>query len=717
MMLKSLPQEIQGMPRDPSDVLRQAMEFFIAGHIVEARALLLDLVRSNPTLEAGWMFLCYTLDDPQQKLDCLQQVLTINPENEEAQIRLEQVRSGMPQPSKPEAIQGKSTAPTASSDQPGKPSKSPVLPIPSIPVTRSEPGARRSASINPPTAPSAPHVSPFTVDISYAADALPRESGQSESSWTGGEPAALLGGTIPTQEEQEKAAESGKPEAAEKPAAKKSPASGWLWAVIFFFLIAVAGGVGFWAYSNGYLAAVIPEGAPAVTPGQLVEHGTPPVWTLPPQWTLTPTPTQTPVPPATQTPTPLVTPTLAPPAPAVLATMKQIEQQVVSIRDLTWSGDLPIYIVDKAQAENILQQISADSGSVDTTANEARVLTALGLIRPGFDLARFNSGNISDAVVGFYDPKTNVIYILQERMDILAKMTFAHEFDHALVSSHFAAVGMLDQDPVCRQDSQRCEAIRALVEGDATALEGLWYAKYSTNEDHIALTQAPKPTNPAGAQYAPPFSIPDFLFPYQYGSQFVSTLYQAGQWAKIDDAYRNLPLSTEQIMHPEKYLAGEKPVSLNVPDLSTILGGAWQPIWSDTLGEFKTYLILGYGVDTPTAYTPADLATLRTQAQAAAAGWGGDHLLAYYNENQNQTLLVTEWVWDTAQDKTEFSEALLQFLNRRFSNARVDRPGAECWGLVRESACIFQSGVKTLWILAPDMDTITSILTAYPGYE
>src|SRR4030042_3930104 len=84
------------MPRDPSDVLRQAMEFFIAGHIVEARALLLDLVRVNPQLEAGWMFLCYTLDDPQQKLDCLRQVLVINPNNEEAQIRLGQVEAGIP---------------------------------------------------------------------------------------------------------------------------------------------------------------------------------------------------------------------------------------------------------------------------------------------------------------------------------------------------------------------------------------------------------------------------------------------------------------------------------------------------------------------------------------------------------------------------------------------------------------------------------------------
>ncbi|HEY5119782.1 MAG TPA: hypothetical protein VII90_10030, partial [Anaerolineales bacterium] len=109
------------MASDVNEVLQQAMEFYVAGHTVEAKALLLDLVRAHPTLEAGWMFLSYTLDDPSQKVDCLRQVIKINPQNSEARYTLES-----------------------------------LVPSPT-PAT-------------PPLNPAPGHPSPFTVDISHATD-------------------------------------------------------------------------------------------------------------------------------------------------------------------------------------------------------------------------------------------------------------------------------------------------------------------------------------------------------------------------------------------------------------------------------------------------------------------------------------------------------------------------------------------------------------------
>jgi hypothetical protein len=682
------------MPRDPSDVLRQAMEFFIAGHIVEARALLLDLVRSNPQLEAGWMFLCYTLDDPQQKLDCLQQVLTINPDNEEAKIRLEQVEAGIPRPAKgaPEREEG-------ARKEGSRPA--PVFPIPSIPTSR--------RGVNPSTTPSASHVSPFTVDISHAGDPVAELQRSSES--------VADGNHDPASSEPVGAIEPpAKKPAAELPPVEKKSSWGWTCGAILLFLMVIGIGLGVWAYSTGNIPAdwISPPQAPGIN--QTPENGTPAVWTMPPQWTHTQTPTQTLTPMATETPPPQITPTLAPPAPDVLAGLKKIENQVAEIRGLDWNSTLPIYMITRDQAEAILQELYVESGYAATARNENRVLTALGLIRPGFDMERYETDGLSEAVLGFYVPTRDVVYVIESSLSIKNKMVFAHEFDHALVDSHYPAVGLLDQDPTCLQDSQRCEAVRALVEGDATIVANLWYSAYSTAEDRLALTQEPTSTASAGAQYNPPFLFPEAVFPYQSGTLFVNAILQSGSWARVNDLYQNLPLSTEQILHPEKYLAGEKPTAMKKPDLSAVLAGAWEPIWTDTLGEFMTYLILGYGVDSVSGYPPGELEGLRTDAKTAAAGWGGDRLVAYYNESRNQTLLAVEWAWDTPQDWQEFSANLMQYLENRFNAARIERPGADCWTLARDTTCMFQAANKTLWVLAPDLLTIEGVRTAYGSY-
>jgi hypothetical protein len=696
------------MPRDPSDVLRQAMEFFIAGHIVEARALLLDLVRVNPQLEAGWMFLCYTLDDPQQKLDCLRQVLTINPNNEEAQIRLGQVEAGIPRSAKEAPGSGEGASGREVRKEGGH--AGPVFPIPSIPIQKPLPGQLPGTSgANPSTKPSTAHVSPFTVDISHAGDPV-AELQRSVKPIVGEnvEPASVVPAGAPVPPAK-------KPAADLPPVAKKS-SWGWTCGAILFFLAAIGIGVGIWAYSTGNIPADW-FGLPQTSgPDQTPEVGPGEVWTMPPQWTLTQTPTRTRTPTNTETPPPQVTPTLAPPAPDVLAGLQKIENQVADIRGLDWNAELPIFVITRDQAQAILQELYVESGYGATARNENRVLTALGLIRPGFDMERYETESLSEAVLGFYVPSRDVVYVIESSLGIKNKMVFAHEFDHALVDFHFPAAGVLEQDSACLQDSQRCEAVRALVEGDATIAANQWYSTYSTAEERLALTQEPTTTASAGAQYNPPFLWPEAVFPYQFGTQFVNTIRQSGSWARVNGAYQNLPLSTEQIIHPEKYLAGERPSALKKPDLSTVLGGAWEPIWTDTLGEFMTYLVLGYSVDSATDYPPEELDGLRTDAKIAAAGWDGDRLVAYYNESRNQTLLVVEWAWDTPQDWQEFSADLMQYLENRFNAARIERPGADCWTLARDTTCMFQAANKTLWILAPDLLTIESVRAAYGSY-
>jgi hypothetical protein len=128
------------MARDFSEVLQQAMEFYVAGQLVEARALLLDLVRADSKLEAGWMFLSYTLEDPSQKADCLRKVLALNPNNAEAKTELTKLESVLHEGPK------------------APPSTSELLKIAPAAAPAPAPGGEL------------PHASPFTMDIDHAND-------------------------------------------------------------------------------------------------------------------------------------------------------------------------------------------------------------------------------------------------------------------------------------------------------------------------------------------------------------------------------------------------------------------------------------------------------------------------------------------------------------------------------------------------------------------
>src|SRR5690606_6116041 len=101
--------------------------------------------------------------------------------------------------------------------------------------------------------------------------------------------------------------------------------------------------------------------------------------------------------------------------------------------------------------------------------------------------------------------------------------------------------------------------------------------------------------------------------------------------------------STEQILHPEKYLAGEQPVEIHVNDFTGGLGDNWTVWDTNTFGEYQIMVML------------QNSSMSEQQAQVAAAGWGGDTYVVAGTEDIDAIHWVT--AWDTEQDANEFARA------------------------------------------------------------
>ncbi len=485
--------------------------------------------------------------------------------------------------------------------------------------------------------------------------------------------------------------------------------------IAVFLLLLIIGLVGVVLWRTGTLSGFLGLNQTTTTatetPGATE---TPLVLTLPPRWTDTPSPTLTFTPTDSPTPTPTptetLTPTLAPPDATQQADMIKLEEQVVSLRGLPWSGAPPIYVISKDQAETVLQAELDWTGSRPTLPNQAKAYAALGLIDPTYDLAKYSQAGLSDGLLAFFNLSDKTLYMIGYRFTGLDRLVFTHEFDHALVDHFYPDVARAYDGSVCANNSQRCQAIQALVEGDASFLMAQWYNTDASTSDKQDIGQYQIPFSPSSEPNPPAYAGPLSDFLYATGEQFVLALWQKGTWTEVNKAYDNFPLSTEQILHPEKYLLGEQPVSMTVPNLLPSLGSGWTLVQSDSLGEFMTYLILAYGAD-PLAQLP------QKDALTASAGWGGDHYLVYRSSTGGQPLLTAEWTWDTDKDAAEFLSAMTSYLDKRFRSGKLNQTGRDCWSMGNETTCLFHTARNTLWILAPAMETINTALGSYPAYS
>jgi hypothetical protein len=195
---------------------------------------------------------------------------------------------------------------------------------------------------------------------------------------------------------------------------------------------------------------------------------------------------------------------------------------------------------------------------------------------------------------------------------------------------------------------------------------------------------------------APPVLAHELEFPYVGGLAFVQSLYENGGFAAVDQAWQNLPQSTEQILHPDRYLAGDTPQIVALEPLTSTLGNGWQLVDEDSLGEFYLREYLSQQIDD-------------NQLETAATGWGGDRYAVYWNEEEESTVMVLKLRWDTPADAEEFAAAYLNYPFRLFGvNAEGQEDGGLCWQ-GEYALCFYAPGDESLVVRAPDIEMAKTV--------
>jgi hypothetical protein len=389
--------------------------------------------------------------------------------------------------------------------------------------------------------------------------------------------------------------------------------------------------------------------------------------------------------------------------------MDQIEQQVIAIRGLQPKNAVQRALLNTDQLrKNVINDFFKDYTAEDAK-DDVKELGLLGLIKPDFDINTFYIDLYSEQVAGYYDPKTKEMFVVSDSaFGGVEKMTYAHEYTHVLQDQTYDLEnGMKMNDDYCKTHTEYCAAVQALTEGDASLSEQIWFTTDATSqEQREVLTFSQNYKSPV-FDSAPDYMKQDFLFPYKQGLEFVMQLYSSGGWKAVDNAYKNPPVTTEQILHPEKY-PSDKPVDVALPDYTTALGDGWREARRNVMGEWYLSLILEYGIDSKTRLSE-DTAT------RAAAGWAGDSYLLYLNDSTNQTAFIMDTRWETTTDSSEFWFALQSYGQARWGTPSAKSANSMEWANTSDGWVRILFNTKdVIWVIAPDKSMVDLMVSQIP---
>jgi hypothetical protein len=386
----------------------------------------------------------------------------------------------------------------------------------------------------------------------------------------------------------------------------------------------------------------------------------------------------------------------------------RIAAAVAQLRGLNFKTTVKPELLSPAELAARVQGMFAHDNSRSKLNGTASVLATYGLLPANYDLYGELKKLQSEQVEGFYDSKTKRLVVGAANArdpSPFDQVVLAHEYTHALADQHFG-LGLLDKLQKQHADDAAA-AFLALAEGDATFTMGLYRDEVLTTDQKSQFIQEASSLQTSAFDAAPKYLQDVLQFPYVQGLSFVTTLHDRGGFDLVDQAYRDPPVSTEQIMHPSRYLdTRDNPTAVQLPDVRRALGTRWSSIETGGVGEYDVLEILERGGGTGLPLS---------DARTAAAGWDGGMYGGY--RSPDGVLVATLTAWDSESQAREAVAGFERWLPDRYPGGTAfDAGRGQGWQSAAGAGEVVQSGSQVLLLLGPGQKDLTRARAAFSGF-
>jgi hypothetical protein len=392
--------------------------------------------------------------------------------------------------------------------------------------------------------------------------------------------------------------------------------------------------------------------------------------------------------------------------PAAAALSKALQAELEKFTPRKFKSPVAVAMQTRA---GFREQLEA---SLDKELPEAKergtvaAFVALGLLPPGIELRREIVEAVASQVGAYYERTKDTFYPISTGLpEAQQRLMFIHELQHAMQDQVLGLDAVMDAAEAADDNTDRVQAARYLLEGEAHWVSLAWLVKDQQQTDVLTNAAAARKVfrdparlrfddalaqmranigamGPEGEQQLaamerlPRWIIRELQEPYTVGAWGVHRIYAHGGWNAVDAVWKHPPTSTEQMLHPLEKLLGdrrEEPVAVTLPDCAPVLGAGWERVYVDTFGEAGIHMLLS-----------EQLPELKMgRARSGSAGWGGDRLAAWSKAGAARPIVTWLAVWDSEKDAVQFLEA--------YGFASAARNGLREWpaaGIVRDGTAV-----------------------------
>ncbi len=345
----------------------------------------------------------------------------------------------------------------------------------------------------------------------------------------------------------------------------------------------------------------------------------------------------------------------------------EIAQELTQISGMPLHHKVPCDFISKANINEFLKKRVKDVAKPDEIRAEELTLKKFGLVPQDFDLAKNTVDLLTEQAAAFYDYDKKKLFITESTPSESQEPVLAHELSHALADQNYNLGKFIRQG---RQSDDGSTARLAVMEGQATWLMAEYLARKNGQslKDSPALVQMM--SNPSDAQRPvpglrkrPAVPAPDAWFSPTPRACCSRMPYSCATANTVSRRFSSKPpLSTQQILHPEKYFQGVKPTDPDLPDPH--LPHGYKGLVSGSLGELEHQILLEQ-------YSGA------ATAAEIAPHWRGSNFELSENKKAARVVLLYSAEWDSDQIAQRYFTAYKGVLAKKWKKLTVTSESAD----------------------------------------
>jgi hypothetical protein len=345
----------------------------------------------------------------------------------------------------------------------------------------------------------------------------------------------------------------------------------------------------------------------------------------------------------------------------------KIASELAEISGLKLRHPVPCDFISKEKVNEFLKKRVKESASPEELRAEELTLKKFGLVPPDFKLADTTVDLLTEQAAAFYDYDRKKLFITETTSEESQEPVLAHELSHAIADQNFNLAKYIRKG---EKNDDGSTARMAVMEGQATWLMSEYLARRMGQSLKASpnLAKMMSRVSESSGQFpifdqSPLYLQITLVFPYTEGMLFQNEVIRRNGDEGFAEVFRRAPVSTQQIIHPEKYFENEQPTSPDLPDPH--LPSSYKSLVGGTLGELDHQVLIEQFAGKP-------------RSEEIAPHWRGSNFELRENKKESRVVLLYTVEWDGEEAARNYFEVYRQALAKKWKKFQVASEVPDC---------------------------------------